>query len=91
MNTKYLWAAYGLLNVAAFLLFLQDKWRAKRRKRRTSESTLLTAALLGPFGAFLAMWLFRHKTRKRKFLLVPLAMFVHAIIIAFLIGYLCSF
>lgn len=39
---------------------------------RIPESRLLLLAFLGPFGALPVMLLFRHKTRKPRFLLVPL-------------------
>lgn len=86
MNQTYLWAAYGAVNLAVLLLYLRDKIAARRRGRRTSEAALLAAALVGPFGAFLAMQLFRHKTRKPRFLLVPLSLLAHAVLIACLLG-----
>lgn len=60
----YLWAINGL----TLLCFGWDKLRARRRKRRVSERTLLwLAAIGGSPGALLGRWLFRHKTRKRGF------------------------
>jgi len=38
-------------------------------------------ALMGPFGAFGAMRLFRHKTQKKKFYLVPIFACLHAVLI----------
>jgi len=58
-------------NGTAFFLFLSDKRRARRDSWRISEGTLLFSAALGPFGSFTAMHLFHHKTKKGKFLLVP--------------------
>ena len=40
-------------------------------------------AFFGPFGAYAGMLLFRHKTRKIKFLLVPIFLFIQAILIAY--------
>ncbi|MFA5313177.1 MAG: DUF1294 domain-containing protein [Methanomassiliicoccales archaeon] len=69
-----------VFNVIAFLLFGIDKSRARKGKRRISEATLLMSALLGPFGAYLGMRSFHHKTKKLKFVLVPLFMVVHVAI-----------
>jgi uncharacterized membrane protein YsdA (DUF1294 family) len=53
-------------------MFGVDKLRSKRGGWRVPESRLLLIALFGPFGAYAGMLLFRHKTRKIKFLLVPM-------------------
>jgi uncharacterized membrane protein YsdA (DUF1294 family) len=39
-------------------------------KNRISEETLLTFAVGGTIGAALAMYLFRHKTSKKYYLLI---------------------
>jgi len=59
-------------NIISMALFGLDKLWATRNGVRISESSLLTQSALGPFGALLGMVLFQHKTRKPKFLLVPL-------------------
>ncbi|MFA5312299.1 MAG: DUF1294 domain-containing protein [Methanomassiliicoccales archaeon] len=66
-----------VFNVVAFLLFGIDKSKARKDRRRISEGTLLLSALLGPFGAYLGMRSFHHKTNKLKFVLVPLFMLMH--------------
>jgi uncharacterized membrane protein YsdA (DUF1294 family) len=76
--------AYLVLNLIAFIAFVLDKRSAERHGARTSERRLLLLSLLGPFGAFAAMRLFRHKTRKRKFFLVPAFMVVHLVAILFI-------
>ena len=49
--------------------------RLRRGKWRTSEAMLLILSLLGPFGAYAAMKMNHHyKTRKLKFVLVPIFM-----------------
>jgi len=63
-----------LINSAAFVLCLADKRRARQRRWRVPEATLLLlSALGGSGGLLLGMLLFRHKTRHLKFTLgVPL-------------------
>ena len=57
-----------IINAAAFLLMLLDKYRAIHHLWRISEATLMTfAALGGSIGALAGMYLVRHKTRRRKF------------------------
>jgi len=50
-----------------------------------SEGFLLVLAFLGPFGAFLSMQVFRHKTRKLRFLLVPVFLVLHGAAILYLL------
>lgn len=63
------------VNVAVFIIFAGDKRAAQKNARRTPERTLIISAFFGPFGAYLAMRMFRHKTRKMLFYLVPLFVF----------------
>jgi uncharacterized membrane protein YsdA (DUF1294 family) len=63
--------AYAGLSALAFALYGWDKHRARRGGRRVSEAQLHGVALLGGFpGAWLGMSCFRHKTRKRAFVVV---------------------
>ena len=58
------------VNLAAFLLFGLDKWKAKNHRWCVPERTLLLfAAAGGSAGALLGMYLFHHKTNKPKFYL----------------------
>ena len=57
----------ALGNLHAFLRFWADKRAARLGVRRTPEATLLTAALVGGFGAWLGQHILRHKTRKEPF------------------------
>ncbi|MBQ8234942.1 MAG: DUF1294 domain-containing protein [Bacilli bacterium] len=62
-----------VLNIITFFLYMIDKYLAIKRKRRISEYHLLTLSILGgAFFALISMYLFHHKTRKRKFLLINL-------------------
>ena len=56
------------VNIATFLLYGIDKYKAKKGKRRISEATLLTmAAIGGSIGAWAGMRLWHHKTMHKKF------------------------
>jgi uncharacterized membrane protein YsdA (DUF1294 family) len=74
-----------LLNVYSFLLFRGDKKRAEKGEWRTPEAKLLVAALFGPLGGYWAMKMYHHKTRKLKFVLVPLFLVLEIFIIAFIV------
>lgn len=69
-----------LVNAAAFLLMLVDKFKAKRNLWRIRESTLILSAILGgSIGALAGMYLLRHKTRHKKFTIgIPLILAVQA-------------
>lgn len=57
-----------LVNAAAFLLMLIDKQKAKKKKWRIPEATLMgSAAIGGSIGALAGMYTFRHKTKHPKF------------------------
>lgn len=56
------------INVAAFLIFGLDKWKAKTDQWRIPENTLMLLALAGgSVGALLGMRTWRHKTQHAKF------------------------
>lgn len=63
-----------LINLMSFIMFGIDKYKAKKRKWRIPEMSLLMSAVLGGgLGGFIGMKLFRHKTKHMKFtVLVPL-------------------
>ncbi len=69
------------INVITFVVFGLDKGRAKAGKWRIPERTLLLLSLAGgSLGALAAMLLFRHKTRKAKFVVgVPVMFVVHCV------------
>jgi uncharacterized membrane protein YsdA (DUF1294 family) len=77
---------YAILNGIVFCVYAYDRRKAKRNSRRTSEKRLLILALIGPIGAYCAMNIFRHKTLKTKFLLVPLFLVMHLAVIFYLIS-----
>ena len=56
------------INIATFLLYGIDKYKAKKNQWRISEATLLTmAAIGGSIGAWAGMRLWHHKTMHKKF------------------------
>ena len=56
------------INFIAFAAFGVDKAKARARRWRVQESTLLTLAFLGgTLGAYAGRAVFRHKTRKQPF------------------------
>jgi uncharacterized membrane protein YsdA (DUF1294 family) len=85
---------YGLLleiilivvNVIALAAFGLDKFQSKRGDWRVPELRLLLFAFFGPFGALAGMLLFRHKTRKIKFMLVPVFLFLQVFLIVYFFG-----
>lgn len=71
------------INIIAFVMYGNDKRKARKNKWRTPESTLLIIALIGgAYGAWGGMKVFRHKTKHRKFkILVPLFAVVWTLIL----------
>ena len=56
------------VNIASFLLYGIDKYKAKKGKWRVSEATLLMMAVIGgSIGAWAGMRLWHHKTMHKKF------------------------
>ena len=71
---EILGAVYGGFSLVALVLFAWDKRAAVREKRRVPEARLHLVELLGGWpGALLAMALLRHKSSKKRYWLVTLA------------------
>lgn len=70
----------GVMSLLAFILFAQDKFRARRGRWRTPEAVLLGVCLCGgALGGLLGMRLCHHKTRKGLFRVgVPLLLALQA-------------
>ena len=74
---KFVILFYCAASVATFLAYGIDKFCARRGRRRIPESTLHLLELLGGWpGALLATNIFRHKRRKRKYVLVLTAIII---------------
>ena len=71
-----------LVNAIAFLLMLIDKQKAKKKKWRIPEATLMgSAAIGGSIGALAGMYTFRHKTKHPKFTIgVPVILVLQLIL-----------
>lgn len=72
-----------IVTATGFMLMGVDKYKAKTRRWRIPESTfLLIACLGGSIGIFAGMYLFRHKTRHKKFTIgIPLILAVQIVLI----------
>ena len=70
------------LNVGVWLMYGIDKWKAKSGRWRIPEKVLLLAAFAGgSVGALAGMMMFRHKTKKAKFVIsVPIFFVIHCVI-----------
>lgn len=77
------WLYIIAVNVLSFSFMGIDKRRARAGMRRIPERTLfLTAIAGGAFGLWLGMYAFRHKTRKRAFVVgIPLLVFLFLAIV----------
>ena len=71
-----------IVNILGFFLILIDKIKACKNKWRIKENTLLLLAIIGVGpGEIISMLLFRHKTKKNKFIiLIPIIIIVQTII-----------
>lgn len=58
------------INLITLLAMYIDKQKAKKSKRRISEKTLFTLVFLGGgIGGIAGMYIFRHKTKKTRFII----------------------
>lgn len=76
-----------IVNIVTWIVYGLDKWKAKAGKWRIPERTLLLLALIGgSAGALAGMMMFRHKTRKARFVAgVPVMFVAHCVIVAALV------
>ena len=71
------------VNALGLLLMLADKQKARKKRWRIPEATLMGVASIGGSAVvFLGMYLFRHKTRHPKFTVgVPLLLILHGVLL----------
>jgi uncharacterized membrane protein YsdA (DUF1294 family) len=62
-----------------------NKRKARKRKWRISEETLIWLSIIGgSIGALVGMSFFRHKTQKRKFILgIPAILLVQVVLFCY--------
>lgn len=84
---KYILIYLIVINLITFIVFAIDKICAIKKKWRYKEVSLLGMCLVGgAIGGFLAMHLFRHKTKKKVFVIgVPLIIVIHLVMILWFI------
>jgi len=76
------------INLLAFITYYVDKKLAKRKKFRISEKSLFFLSFMGgSIGSLLAMYIFRHKTKKKKFLIINIISLIFWLILTFLYFY----
>lgn len=75
-----------IINALGFLFMRIDKQKARKKKWRIPEATLMgIAALGGSIGSLLGMYCFRHKTKHGKFTVgIPLILLAQIILIWYL-------
>lgn len=71
-----------IMNVIALFMYGIDKRKAIKGKWRISEIALLLVGLLGgSIGSIIGMYMFRHKTKHWKFIiLVPMFLILHILL-----------
>lgn len=85
---KYFLLYLLLVNAISFMLMLIDKQKARKKKWRIPEATLMgIAAIGGSIGSLMGMYTFRHKTKHLKFTLGIPAILVAQLILAGLAYY----
>ena len=84
---KIILIALLIWNFIVFLVYAVDKQRAIRKQWRIPEATLIALAWIGGgMGAWLGMFLVRHKTRHWKFrTLIPMAALLQGVGLAWLL------
>ncbi|MCH5192756.1 MAG: DUF1294 domain-containing protein [Oscillospiraceae bacterium] len=83
---KYFMVYLLTVSIAAVIMTVSDKSRAKKHKRRVSEKTLfITAALGGSAAMYITMLTIRHKTKHKRFMIgLPLIIFAQTAILWYL-------
>lgn len=76
-----------IINIITFLSYGLDKLKAKMKRHRIKETTLLSMSIFGgAFMGFLAMIIFNHKTKVNRFIIVNLVSILIYIFIIYYFG-----
>ena len=80
--TKLILSYLLIVNALGFLLMLIDKHNARTYRKRIKENSLLgICAIGGSAGGLVGMYLLRHKTKHRRFMVgIPLMFVAHVAI-----------
>lgn len=72
----------SIINFLGFMIMFIDKHQAKWGNRRIPENTLFSFTILGGgIGTIAGMYIFRHKTKKKKFTIgMPLILILQILI-----------
>lgn len=78
---------FFLINIVGFSIMGIDKHKAKKHLWRIPEKTLfMIAAIGGSLGSLCGMYLFRHKTKHKAFVLgMPFILVLHISILLFIL------
>ena len=81
-----------IINIAAFIAFGIDKWRARNNAWRIPEATLFLLAIIGgSIGAEIGMHVWHHKTRHLSFIIgIPIILLLQIIVICLITRFLGS-
>lgn len=72
-----------VINLVTFLTMFSDKRKAEKARRRIPERTLfMLVAIGGGIGGIAGMYVFRHKTKKARFVVGFPAILVFEILVA---------
>lgn len=83
---KFILIYIAATSIISFLMFGIDKIKAKNHLWRIPESALLiSAAIGGSIGSLLAMGLFRHKTKHKKFTIGIPVILILQVVLSYLI------
>ena len=85
MNIKYIIIYMLVINILGFIAMGIDKHKAKMADRRIPENTLFGFCFLGGgIGTIAGMYVFHHKTKKKKFTIgMPLIVILEISIIIY--------
>ena len=72
-----------IINIITLLAFIIDKNNAIKKRYRISEKLLFFLAIIGgSLGALIGIHVFRHKSKKLKFLIgIPLILIIQIIVL----------